>query len=88
MSQFPAAITRTLKEDGDDFLNAAIRKWKFNKRFKRNLITFIILGKIEKSCLHNKNFYYYENEKRYLFSDVWNIIFDIQSQDSVGFTQI
>ncbi len=32
------------KEEGDDFLSTALRKWKFEKKFTRNIILFSILG--------------------------------------------
>ncbi|EGR30785.1 ligand-effect modulator 3 LEM3 family protein, putative [Ichthyophthirius multifiliis] len=36
-------IQRTLKDDGDDFLNTALRKWKFNSKYNRNLKLFSAL---------------------------------------------
>lgn len=33
---FGTAMNKALKDDGDDFLNTALRKWKFNSKYKRN----------------------------------------------------
>ncbi|KAL4427090.1 hypothetical protein ABPG74_004500 [Tetrahymena malaccensis] len=37
------AMNKALKDDGDDFLNTALRKWKFNSKYKRNRLLFILL---------------------------------------------
>ncbi|EAR83000.2 ligand-effect modulator 3 LEM3 family protein (macronuclear) [Tetrahymena thermophila SB210] len=36
-------MNKALKDDGDDFLNTALRKWKFNSKYKRNKLLFILL---------------------------------------------
>ncbi|KAL4466699.1 hypothetical protein ABPG72_009505 [Tetrahymena utriculariae] len=40
---FGTAMNKALKDDGDDFLNTALRKWKFNSKYKRNKLLFILL---------------------------------------------
>ncbi|EAR83001.2 ligand-effect modulator 3 LEM3 family protein (macronuclear) [Tetrahymena thermophila SB210] len=40
---FGATMNKALKDDGDDFLNMALKKWKFNSKYKRNQIIFICL---------------------------------------------
>jgi len=45
MSELPTIINKCLKEEGDEFLNIAITRYKFDKKFKRNLILFTSCGK-------------------------------------------
>lgn len=50
---FGASLNKALKDDGDDFLNVALRKWKFSSKYVRNqrlfiglMIFFLIFGSI------------------------------------------
>ena len=64
MNDFPNAMTRTLKDDGDDFLNTALKKWKFNTKFSRNIKLFSFLGKF-----FNKN--HFKSIKNILNIDIF-----------------
>lgn len=38
------SFSKQFREDQEEFLNIAIKKWKFHKNFKRNLILFTLIG--------------------------------------------
>lgn len=44
--QYSNSFSKQFREDQEEFLNIAIKKWKFHKNFKRNMILFSIIGKI------------------------------------------
>lgn len=45
LTAFGGSMNKALKDDGDDFLNTALRKWKFNSKYVRNQWLFVILSK-------------------------------------------
>jgi len=45
LNTFGASMNKALKDDGDDFLNTALRKWKFNSKYVRNQRLFAGLRK-------------------------------------------
>ncbi|CAK56290.1 unnamed protein product (macronuclear) [Paramecium tetraurelia] len=44
MAEYSNSFSKQFREDQEEFLNIAIKKWKFHKNFKRNLIIFSIIG--------------------------------------------
>ncbi|KAM3141186.1 hypothetical protein pb186bvf_006798 [Paramecium bursaria] len=42
--QYSNSFSKQFREDQEEFLNIAIKKWKFHKNFKRNLIIFSLIG--------------------------------------------
>lgn len=69
LNAFGASLNKALKDDGDDFLNVALRKWKFSSKYVRNQRLFIGLSTLETSLYSNCAYNYFS------FSD---ILFDFR----------